>query len=88
MWGREPRILRLPRGRDLTMDDITYNIDRQKAGLLADGSEAAFGRKTYWNKVDSYTVAGNALTHQTREFPMQPSFRDSRMSSTLSFRKR
>ena len=48
------------------MDDITYNIDRQKAGLLADGSEAAFGRQSYWQKVDSYTVAGNALTLKLR----------------------
>lgn len=49
-------------GRDLTPEDIAYNIERQKAGLLADGSEGSFGRKSYWNKVDSVDVAGNAVT--------------------------
>jgi ABC-type transport system substrate-binding protein len=49
-------------GRDLTPEDIIYNIERQKSGLLADGSESSFGRKSYWSKVDSATVAGNAIT--------------------------
>lgn len=49
-------------GRDFTPEDIVYNIERQKAGLLADGSESSFGRKSYWSKVDSATVAGNAIT--------------------------
>ncbi len=49
-------------GRDLTPEDIVYNIERQKSGLLADGSESSFGRKSYWSKVDSATIAGDAIT--------------------------
>ena len=32
-------------GRPLTAEDLAWNIERQKAGLLQDGSEGAFGRK-------------------------------------------
>jgi peptide/nickel transport system substrate-binding protein len=39
-------------GRDFTVDDVIYNIERQKAGLLADGKSATFGRKSYWSNVD------------------------------------
>lgn len=49
-------------GRPLTMDDLLWNIERQKAGLLADGTKGAFGRKSYWSKVDTATVSGNSLT--------------------------
>lgn len=49
-------------GRALTTDDILYNINRQKAGLLADGTKGAFGRKSYWSKVDSIQVAANTIT--------------------------
>lgn len=49
-------------GRDLTPEDIVYNIERQKAGKLADGTAAPFGRKSYWSKVQSATIAGNAIT--------------------------
>jgi ABC-type transport system substrate-binding protein len=49
-------------GRALTTEDIVYNIDRQKAGLLANGEAGSFGRKSYWNKVESIDVAGQAIT--------------------------
>ena len=39
-------------GRDFTAADVIYNIERQKAGLLADGKAATFGRKAYWSAVD------------------------------------
>lgn len=40
-------------GRALTAEDIVYNIERQQAGLYADGTEAAFGRQSYWSGIDS-----------------------------------
>ena len=43
-------------GRDFTVEDVVYNIERQKAGLLSDGTKATFGRKTYWSSVDKVTV--------------------------------
>ncbi len=49
-------------GRELTAEDIVYNIERQKAGLLADGTAASFGRKSFWSKVSRATIAGNAIT--------------------------
>jgi peptide/nickel transport system substrate-binding protein/oligopeptide transport system substrate-binding protein len=49
-------------GRALTTEDIQYNIERQKAGLLADGTAGSFGRKSYWNKVASIDIAGQAIT--------------------------
>ena len=49
-------------GRALTTDDIVYNIERQKAGLLVDGeTEGAFGRKAYWGKVDTIDATGREL---------------------------
>ncbi|GAB4333927.1 MAG: hypothetical protein Kow0010_20690 [Dehalococcoidia bacterium] len=49
-------------GRALTPEDIVYNIERQKAGLLASGEPGSFGRKSYWSKVGSIDVAGNTIT--------------------------
>ena len=43
-------------GRDFTVEDVVYNIERQKAGLLADGKTATFGRKAYWASIDKVTV--------------------------------
>jgi len=50
-------------GRPLTMDDIVWNIERQRAALLADGTETAdMGRNSYWSKVESIDVAGQNIT--------------------------
>lgn len=49
-------------GRDLTLEDIQWNIERQKANQLADGTEASFGRNSYWAQVDSMDIAGQTLT--------------------------
>ena len=38
-------------GRDLTAEDIVFNIERQRDGLMVDGSEGPFGRKSFWGKV-------------------------------------
>ncbi len=49
-------------GRPLTAEDLAWNIERQKAGLLQDGSEGAFGRKGYWSSVATIDVDGGAMT--------------------------
>ena len=38
-------------GRALTTEDIVFNIERQRDGVFADGSEGPFGRRGYWSKV-------------------------------------
>ena len=49
-------------GRPLTAEDLAWNIERQKAGLLQDGSEGAFGRKGYWSSVASIDIDAGAMT--------------------------
>jgi len=49
-------------GRPLTAEDLVWNIERQKAGLLQDGSEGAFGRKDYWSNVESIDSDAGAMT--------------------------
>ncbi len=49
-------------GRDLTLDDLKWNIERQKANQLSDGTEASFGRNSYWSQVESIDIAGQSLT--------------------------
>ena len=49
-------------GRPLTAEDLVWNIERQKAGVLQDGSEGAFGRKDYWSKVESIDSDAGAMT--------------------------
>lgn len=49
-------------GRELTAEDLAWNIERQKAGLLQDGSEGAFGRKGYWGNVASIDIDAGAMT--------------------------
>jgi peptide/nickel transport system substrate-binding protein len=56
-------------GRALTADDIIYNVERQKAGLLADGKAGSFGRKNYWANVDSITAADNNTVRLTLKAP-------------------
>ena len=51
-------------GRDLTVEDIVFNIERQRAGLLVDGSDGSFGRKAYWNKIASITTTDDTITLQ------------------------
>jgi peptide/nickel transport system substrate-binding protein len=43
-------------GRAFTADDVKWNIERQAGGLLADGSEAVFGRQSYWANVETVDV--------------------------------
>ena len=43
-------------GRDLTAEDIVFNIERQKAGLMADGTDGPFGRKSFWGKVETAQI--------------------------------
>lgn len=49
-------------GRPLTAEDLAWNIDRQKAGLLQDGTEGAFGRMGYWSSIDSIDIDAGAMT--------------------------
>ena len=49
-------------GRPLTAEDLAWNIERQRAGLLQDGSEGAFGRKGYWSSVASIDIDAGAMT--------------------------
>ena len=49
-------------GRPLTAEDLAWNIERQKAGLLQDGSEGAFGRRGYWRSVASIDIDAGAMT--------------------------
>ena len=49
-------------GRPLTAEDLAWNIERQKAGLLQDGSEGAFGRMGYWSSVASIDIDDGAMT--------------------------
>ncbi len=49
-------------GRALTAEDLAWNIERQKAGLLQDGSEGAFARKGYWSSVESIDIDSGAMT--------------------------
>jgi ABC-type transport system substrate-binding protein len=56
-------------GRAFTAEDVIYNIERQKASLLADGTEVSnMGRKNYWKKVDTIDVSGTTVTfHLTQD---------------------
>ncbi len=56
-------------GRALTTDDILYNINRQKAGLLADGTAASFGRKSYWGNVDKIEATDASTIKMTLAKP-------------------
>ena len=38
-------------GAPLTTEDIAWNIERQRAGLYANGEQGSFGRNAYWAKV-------------------------------------
>ncbi len=49
-------------GRPLTAEDLAWNIERQKAGLLQDGSQGAFGRMGYWSSVASIDIDAGAMT--------------------------
>ena len=49
-------------GRALTAEDLAFNIDRQKAGLLQDGSDGPFGRKGYWGSVETIDIDDGAMT--------------------------
>ncbi|MCY3922419.1 MAG: ABC transporter substrate-binding protein, partial [Chloroflexi bacterium] len=49
-------------GRTLTAEDLAWNIERQKSGLLQDGTEGAFGRKGYWSNVASIDIDAGAMT--------------------------
>ena len=49
-------------GRALTAEDLAWNIERQRAGLLQDGSEGAFARKGYWSSVESIDIDFGAMT--------------------------
>ncbi len=49
-------------GRAFTTEDVKYNIERQKAGLLASGEKGSFGRNAYWKNVDTVTISGNTVT--------------------------
>lgn len=48
-------------GRDFTTDDVVYNIERQKAGLLVNGDDGAFGRKSFWSKVANLEATGREI---------------------------
>ncbi len=56
-------------GRDFTVDDVIYNIERQKAGLLSDGSKATFGRKSYWSGVDKVEAVDDSHLKMTLTKP-------------------
>ena len=49
-------------GRPLTAEDLAWNIERQQAGLLQDGTEGAFGRKGYWSNIASIDIDAGAMT--------------------------
>lgn len=48
-------------GRPLTTEDIKFNIERQQNAVFADGSEGAFGRSSYWNKVASMDITDKEI---------------------------
>lgn len=48
-------------GREFTTDDVVYNIERQKAGLLVNGDDGSFGRKSYWSKVANLEATGREI---------------------------
>ncbi len=49
-------------GRDLTPQDIVWNIDRQRTKMLANGEEAAnFGRSAYWGSVASINTGDRSV---------------------------
>jgi ABC-type transport system substrate-binding protein len=48
-------------GRELTAEDIVYNIERQRSGTYADGTETSFGRRSYWQKVANIEVADRSI---------------------------
>lgn len=48
-------------GRELTVEDIVYNIERQQNGTYADGTETSFGRSSYWQKIANMEVSDNAI---------------------------
>jgi peptide/nickel transport system substrate-binding protein len=56
-------------GRALTAEDIKYNIERQKAGLLADGTPGSFGRKNYWANVVSIDTPDEKTVRLTLASP-------------------
>jgi ABC-type transport system substrate-binding protein len=49
-------------GRALTAEDLAFNINRQKDGLLVDGTDGPFGRKGYWSSIDSIDLDDGAMT--------------------------
>jgi ABC-type transport system substrate-binding protein len=49
-------------GRALTAEDLAFNINRQKDGLLTDGTDGPFGRKGYWSGIDSIDIDDGAMT--------------------------
>ena len=49
-------------GRALTAEDLAFNINRQKDGLLQDGTAGPFGRKGYWSSIDSLDIDDGAMT--------------------------
>jgi ABC-type transport system substrate-binding protein len=60
-------------GRDLTAEDIVFNIVRQRDGLMADGSEGPFGRNSFWSKVTNAEIVDDrtvklSLTKQDGTF--------------------
>jgi ABC-type transport system substrate-binding protein len=48
-------------GRELTAEDIVYNIERQQSGTYADGTETSYGRRSYWQKVTNIEVADSSI---------------------------
>jgi ABC-type transport system substrate-binding protein len=60
-------------GRDLTAEDIVFNIERQRDALMADGSEGPFGRNSFWSKVTNAEIVDDrtvklSLTKQDGTF--------------------
>jgi ABC-type transport system substrate-binding protein len=49
-------------GTDLTTEEIVWNMERQKAGLYADGeTEGSFGRKAFFSKIDSIEASDRSI---------------------------
>lgn len=48
-------------GRPLTTEDIKWNIERQQKAVFADGSAGNFGRKSFWNKIQSMEITDKEL---------------------------